>query len=307
MTFCALCLALLLDRCLGEPARYHPLVGLGHYISWIENRLRGASRVRGILAVSAVLLPALLLGGGLEQCIAGSWAALPVSAIVLYCCIGGRSLIEHAERIAIPLEQGDMPAARKALSYIVSRDTAPLNEEGIALAASESVLENGSDALFAALFWFMLAGIPGVLVYRAANTLDAMWGYRTPRYLQFGWCAARVDDMLNWIPARLTVLSYALASGTAQGFRRAFYCAWVQGRGWKSPNAGPVMAAGAGALNVQLGGGSVYHGQWQERPVLGMGHTPSARTLWAACRLVQHSVWVWLAGYALIAWISGEY
>lgn len=307
MMFYVLCLGLLLDRIFGEPRRFHPLVGLGRYIARVEHVLYTTSKLRGIWAVALVLLPVSTLGGLLHYVIVGTWAYLPVAALVLYFCIGGRSLIEHAERINGPLEQGDISNARRALSFIVSRDTDALDESHIALAASESVLENGSDALFAALFWFMLGGIPGVLLYRTANTLDAMWGYRTSRYQQFGWCAARLDDVLNWCPARLTVLGYALASGSMQGMRRALRCAWQQGRGWKSPNAGPVMAAGAGALNVELGGGSVYHGQWQERPILGTGKPPTIGTLRAACRLVRRSIWVWVIGHAVIAWMLGEF
>lgn len=305
MTLFIMVLALLLDRGFGEPTRYHPLVGLGRYISGLEQVLHRPHRQRGVIAILCVTGPLAALGWALSALQPVAWLYVPVATLVLYACIGGRSLIEHAERIAHPLAAGDLTTARKALSYIVSRDTSALEPPGIALAASESVLENGNDALFGALFWFMVGGIPGVLVYRAANTLDAMWGYKTPRYRQFGWAAARLDDVLNYVPARLTVMAYAVSSGTWHRAGQALRCAWTQGRGWKSPNAGPVMAAGAGALNVTLGGGSVYHGQWQDRPVLGMGPPPDAAAIFAACRLVQRSTYIWLAAYAAFIGLQG--
>jgi adenosylcobinamide-phosphate synthase len=165
-----------------------------------------------------------------------------------------------------------------------------MDAQAVASAAVESVLENGNDAVFGALFWFLVAGAPGVLLYRLVNTLDAMWGYRTPRYLYFGWAAARLDDVLNFIPARLTALTYALIGHT----RSALRCWRAQAGEWESPNAGPVMAAGAGALGVGLGGGAYYHGQWEERPALGAGPRPDATSIPAGLRLVRLGVILWL-------------
>jgi adenosylcobinamide-phosphate synthase len=118
--------------------------------------------------------------------------------MLLYFALGGRSLAEHAQAVATPLAAGELDAARERVGWIVSRDTRALDAEGVAKAATESVLENGNDAVFGALFWFVLGGGAGVLLFRLANTLDAMWGYRTPRHLHFGWAAARIDDLLNW-------------------------------------------------------------------------------------------------------------
>jgi adenosylcobinamide-phosphate synthase len=129
-----------------------------------------------------------------------------------------------------------------------------------------------------------------------ANTLDAMWGYRTPRYLYFGWAAARLDDVLNFVPARLTALTYALIGST----RNALRCWRLQAPAWESPNAGPVMAAGAGALELGLGGGAYYHGQWEERPPLGMGSPPDAAAITAALRLVRSGVVLWLLLVCLV-------
>ncbi|MBS1224625.1 MAG: cobalamin biosynthesis protein, partial [Proteobacteria bacterium] len=182
------------------------------------------------------------------------------------------------------------------VAMIVSRDTADLDEEQISRATVESVLENGCDAIFGALCWFVLAGAAGATLYRLANTLDALWGYRTPRYRDFGWAAARLDDGLNWLPARLTALSY-VAMGTKPAL--AWRCWREQAPNWKSPNAGPVMAAGAGALGLALGGPARYHGEWQQRPALGEGLAPRAEDIGRAVALVRRALWLWLGVIAL--------
>ena len=186
--------------------------------------------------------------------------------------------------------QKRLDEARKRVGYLVSRQTSELDSTAVARAATESVLENGSDAVFAALFWFAVAGAPGALLYRLANTLDAMWGYRNARFNAFGCCAARIDDALNWLPARLTALSYALLGQTRQALR----CWRTQAARWESPNAGPVMAAGAGSLQVALGGPAVYHGHLEVRPVLGEGRAPQASDIQRALTLVRHGVRLWL-------------
>lgn len=257
----------------------------------------------GALAWLSVVLPVMLVTLWLDSLLEGVWQGL-FAIVVLYLAIGWRSLLEHAARVSEPLGRGDLKTARQALAMMVSRDVETLDEAGIARAASESVLENGSDAIFAPLFWFALAGVPGVVLYRLTNTLDAMWGYKNERYLYFGRCAARLDDLLNWIPARLTALGYALAGWRRQRAKSTFCqslrCWREQGRHWKSPNAGPVMAAGAGSLGVRLGGDSRYHGEIQRRPPLGAGRAPDANTLRHACRLVDRTLVIWLAGTALV-------
>ncbi|MDD3329344.1 MAG: adenosylcobinamide-phosphate synthase CbiB [Zoogloea sp.] len=289
-------LSLLLDRLLGEPRRFHPLVGFGRYAAKVEHLMRrfGANRGVGLLAWSLAVLPWVAVAGSLKE--ADAWLGLGIDIGLLYFALGNRSLAEHARAIAEPLAQGDLAAARQRLSWIVSRDTTELDESGVAKATIESVLENGNDAIFGALFWFALLGGPGALMFRLANTLDAMWGYRTERYLRFGWAAARIDDVLNFIPARLTALSYALLGHTANALR----CWRTQASTWDSPNAGPVMAAGAGALDLSLGGPAIYHGHLETRPPLGAGAPARAKDIDKALALVGNSIWLWLVATAVV-------
>jgi adenosylcobinamide-phosphate synthase len=173
---------------------------------------------------------------------------------------------------------------------MVSRHTRELDESGVAKACVESTLENGNDAVFGALFWFALLGGPGAVLFRLANTLDAMWGYKNDRFLQFGWAAARIDDLLNYLPARLTALSYALFGKT-----RTALASWrAQAPGWESPNAGPVMSAGAGSLGLALGGSAIYHGQVEERPLLGAGRPARGDDIGRVLQLVRRSLLLWL-------------
>jgi len=296
-----LCLgAVLLDRWQGEPRRWHPLVGFGWLAQRVEALAYGppelnveARRARGLGAVIVLLVPFTVAAWLLE---AIPLLGLAVALGLLYLAIGARSLAEHAEAVAAALSAGDLPLAREKVAMIVSRNTADLDEEQISRATVESVLENGCDAVFGALFWFVLAGAPGVVLFRLANTLDAMWGYRNPRYQYFGWAAARLDDLLNWLPARLTALSY-VAVGTRPAL--AWRCWREQAPSWKSPNAGPVMAAGAGALGLALGGPARYHGQWQQRPSLGEGLAPRAEDIGRAVALVRRALWLWLAAILL--------
>jgi len=287
-----LCAAVLLDRVLGEPQRLHPLAGFGWLAQQVEQICYGAaasrmSYLRGISAVCVLLLPLAAFAAWLQSL---ATIGTLCSVLLLYLAIAPRSLREHAERVSAACARNDLPAARAAVGMIVSRDTSQLNEEGVARATVESVLENGNDAVFSALFWFVLAGVPGVVLYRLSNTLDAMWGYRNARYNEFGWAAARLDDVLNFIPARLTALSYALLGHTYS----AWQCWRTQARHWESPNAGPVMAAGAGALQVRLGGTAIYQGEVSERPVLGCGTEVGSADIQRAVQLVKRTLYLWL-------------
>jgi adenosylcobinamide-phosphate synthase len=279
-----------LDALLGEPRRRHPLVAFGRLANRIELRFNRAGRgwrshgvTAWVLAVTPLTLLATLL----------SWLPLVgwlVEILALYCALGMRSLGEHVLPVAQALRGDDLATARQRVGYLVSRQTDELDATAVARAGTESVLENGSDAVFAAIFWFAVAGAPGVVLYRLSNTLDAMWGYRNERFERFGWAAARIDDVLNYIPARLVALTYAVLGKT----RVALRCWRQQAPKWDSPNAGPVMAAGAGALGVQLGGPAIYHGELHERAALGEGVPADADAIERGWNLVQRGVWLWL-------------
>lgn len=291
--------ALLLDRVFGELQRGHPLVGFGRVAQQLEQRLRASAdsparnlRLRGLAAMLVLILPPVVLVAGFT-----ATALQPFTDILLlYLAVGWKSLDQHAVAVLRELQSGNIVQAQQQLGRIVSRETAGLEADAIAAATVESVLENGNDAVYAALFWFVLAGAPGVTLYRLVNTLDAMWGYRNARYRDFGRACAGLDDLLNFLPARLTALSYTLCGN----IHNALICWWQQGRHWKSPNAGPVMAAGAGALSIEIGGPARYHGALHTRPVLGRGPAATAADIERAIALTRTAL-----GAFLILLITG--
>ncbi|RBW52168.1 cobalamin biosynthesis protein [Marinobacter sp. F3R11] len=288
--------ALILDYLIGEPRRLHPVVGFGRLVTALEKGLNTApdiplrSLFSGVLAVLLATVPIMALAIWASVRLDGLLLML-VQAVVLWLAISLRGLAEHGRAVAAPLAEGNLDVARKQVSRIVSRKASDLDGRGVAAAATESMLENGADAVFASLFWFLIAGIPGVVMHRMVNTLDAMWGYRNRRFLYFGRAAARLDDLMGWVPARLTALSYMLSGNR----KLAWQCWRKQAPQWDSPNAGPVMAAGAGALNVRLGGPSPYPSGVKQRPILGGAQEASSTSIEAAITLVRHGVWLWLA------------
>ncbi|GAB6043308.1 adenosylcobinamide-phosphate synthase CbiB [Endothiovibrio diazotrophicus] len=294
--------ALLLDRLLGEARSFHPLVGFGRYAGWLERRLNRDGRWGGVAAVGVAVTPWVLLAALPPA----GWPSLVAGMATLYLAVGARSLAEHGRAVAEALDAGSLEEARRRVGWMVSRDVSRADEEAVARAAVESVLENGNDALFGALFWFLLAGAPGVVAYRLVNTLDAMWGYRNRRFARFGWAAARLDDLMNYLPARLTAVGYGLAGGAG-----AWRCWSRQAGAWEGVNPGVVMAAGAGALGVRLGGGARYHGVWRERPTLGEGEVPRAADVRRAVALVGRAAWLWVvvtsAVAASIAFLGGSF
>lgn len=274
--------ALLMDFVLGEPKRWHPLIGFAHYAQFWERKLYSdnathmSAFIRGLICWSMSVLVPVAFFIFLAQCVKPeeiseseywtefTWLVIEfcLSVLVLYLAIGQNSLAKHAMAVYQPLLNDDIDQARRELGMIVSRDTQSLNETEITTATVETVIENTHDAVIGPLFWFLALGIPGVILFRLANTLDAMWGYKTKQYEFFGKTAARMDDLLGFFSARLTVLLFAFRHP------RALKGAWVYGRKWYSPNAGPVMSAGAGALNVQLGGNAQYNGEIKQRNLL---------------------------------------
>ena len=306
--------ALVLDIVLAEPKRWHPLVGFGGLASRLEamvntprlRRYHYGSFIVGIMAwIILVILPTLLfmvivtkIHLWLSDTIMLAYAtSILLNVTVLYLAIGYTSLRQHAMAIVIPLTQENIVVARQQLARIVSRDTSTLDEEGVSQATIESVLENGNDAIFAAIFWFVIGGIPAVIIYRLSNTLDAMWGYKTERFLFFGRFSARIDDILNYLPSRLVAVSYAVLGHTQQ----AFSCWQQQSRQQASPNGGVVMTSGAGALNVLLGGDASYHGKLVAKPLFGCGVKPECDDIQRSLRLIDRTVILWCAVCLLMA------
>jgi len=294
-----------LDLLLGEARRWHPLVGFGRLAGVLEARLnRGRGRLaRGALAWLLAVLPLTV-----AACWLTAHTSILLHALLLYFALGLRSLREHTMPILQALRAGDLLEARRLTGRIVSRDTRDASASDLAKAGAESLLENGNDAVFGTLFWFAVAGGPGALLFRLANTLDAMWGYRSERFNLFGRVAARSDDVLNLVPARLTALSYVLLAPRG-GHLRAWRCWRSQAPAWGSPNAGPVMASGAGALGIALGGAARYDGVVEQRPPLGLGRAAAPEDIARAWRLVLGSTLLWLGVacmIALAAWGAGH-
>ncbi|MDH5445922.1 MAG: adenosylcobinamide-phosphate synthase CbiB [Gammaproteobacteria bacterium] len=287
-------IAVFLDFLLGEPKRFHPLAGFGRLAVMVEGVLYGARQPPamilkglGIIAWFVLVLPFVYLAWWLSSI---SWLHYLVDVALLYLALGAQSLGQHARHVALALNRGSLQEARQRVGMMVSRDSTELDETAIARATIESVLENGCDAVFGTLFWFIVLGAPGVVLYRLANTLDAMWGYRNTRYQHFGWAVARIDDLLNWAPARLTALTYILIGKTRQGWR-----CWVEQSGnWYGLNPGVVMTSGAGALSLTLGGPAPYHGMIKERPIIGTGETPAPADIERAVLFIQRGLWLWL-------------
>ena len=322
-------IALALDYRLAEPKRFHPLVGFGNWANGLQQTLNpqvsAVSFIRhsqtpalqimlGGVALALAVLPLLylviLLLKFLQLYLGGF--ALLAEIFLLYLCIGGRSLQQHVLAVKQALDQADLNLARQKLSWIVSRETNQLNEQQVAQATIETTLENSSDAVFASLFWFAIGGAPLALLHRWLNTLDAMWGYKNSQFLYFGRIAARLDDVMNYIPARLTAACFCLLSPrlmlAGQQRNSGWYCWQSQAKDCSSPNAGPVMTAGAGALNCRLSDGAYYHGEWQQKPAMGCGEPAAADTIEPAIRLVSYAlilfVGLWLLSGLLLVGIN---
>jgi adenosylcobinamide-phosphate synthase len=283
----------LADQIFGDPRRGHPVAGFGAAASWLETRCYADRQAAGIVYTGALVGAALGSGAVLEGLTSKRcWATVLTTAAATWAVLGGRSLSEEAITVAGQLSSGKLMAARDQVRHLVGRDTAELSPQEIARATVESVAENTSDAIVAPLLWGAIAGLPGLLGYRAANTLDAMIGHRTPRYLQFGWAAAQLDDLANWLPARLAALAAAtwapLVGGTTG---KAIDAVRRDARRHPSPNAGVVEAAFAGALDVRLGGRNAYQGKSEDRGILGSGRPVAIADIGRARRLATAVSW----------------
>ncbi|MWA03886.1 cobalamin biosynthesis protein [Actinomadura sp. LD22] len=274
-----LVLGVALDALLGDPRKGHPVAGFGRLASRFERLAYRDSRAAGV-AYAGVLVGGAVVSGVLLERVARGPLRVAVTAAATWAVLGGTSLGREGLAMERVLKDGDLEAARGRLSHLCARDPEGLDEAALARATVESVAENTSDAAIAPLVWGAVGGIPGLLAYRAVNTLDAMVGYRNPRYERFGWAAARLDDAANWVPARLTGMLVVLCSGG-----RAWRVLRRDGGNHPSPNAGRCEAAFAGALGVRLGGTNSYGGSVEHRPEMGDGRAPEVLDIGRAVRL----------------------
>ncbi len=296
-------LALVLDAILGEPKKFHPLVGFGLVAKKIEKKLNlnhqenssqtfvQINKVFGAIAWLLLCMPIPLFLYWLElQLNQQAIIILLVDLVVVCFAIALNSLTQHAKNIFQPLQQNNIQQARSALSFIVSRDTQNLSEQAISKATVESIFENGHDAVLATLFWYMIGGAPMVLLHRLANTLDAMWGYKNQRYIYFGFFSAKMDDLLGLPTALLSGIGYWFLTKSQRSYKQV-KLAYQQARNYKSLNGGFVMACGALSLNIQLGGQSNYHGKAYHGTLLGKGNTASINDINLALKLVSKCAW----------------
>lgn len=302
-------LALILDRLIGEVPRFHPLVGFGRLAQCIEGWLGDKNtddttctsvlirRVKGVLAwvICVVPLP-LVLWLSAASGVVGAF----IDVLCVYFAVGLRSLTLHASQVAAPLASNNLNEARRLTSYLVSRDTQNLSAQAITRATVESTLENGNDAVFASLFYFAIGGAPLVIMHRLINTLDAMWGYKSPRYLHFGWWAARCDDVFAYPTAWLSALLYLLQASSYTLSARSWRLLYVQSAQYKSRNGGLVMAAGAMALGRHVGGTSVYHGQLYQGTILGLGPRVRVHDIYRSVNLVSRGAYLFVFGLLLV-------
>lgn len=275
----AMVVAMAVDALTGWPSWLftrigHPVIWLGRLIGTIDAGWNRASdppplrRAAGIAGALVVIALSVVIGWALQSLLPWGWIQIVIAGVVAWPLVALRSLHDHVAAVANPLQAGDIAASRDAVSRIVGRDPAALDEAGIARAAIESLAENASDGIVAPLFWGVLFGLPGILGYKAINTLDSMIGHRSERHEAFGWAAARIDDVANFIPARLTGFLFVLLAPRRS---EALSCMMRDARRHRSPNAGWPEAAMAGALGVRLSGPRIYHGSTTNEPWLNEG------------------------------------
>lgn len=271
--------AFLLDSLLGDPPWLpHPVRWLGPLARGMEklwDKWLGRSRLSGGIAALSVLLiagiPWLLFLRYMRDPFPWIYGAL--SLLTVYFSFALKDLALHGKRVHRSILMGDLPAARSHLSFMVSRETEGMEETRVIASTLESLSENFSDSVIAPLLFACLFGPAGAWVYRICNTLDALWGYRNERFVRFGWAAAKTDDLLNWLPARLSALLLASTACLIPGLKGIdAFRIWLRDAGHhKSPNGGHPEAAAAGALGARFGGPVVYHGELQENPPIGDG------------------------------------
>jgi adenosylcobinamide-phosphate synthase len=293
------------DLLLGDPRRGHPVAMFGRGAAAFERLSYSDSRRAGALHTGALLGVLGALGLTVERAArrrGPAWTATATAAAT-FVALGGTSLARTGDQMAKLLSEGDIPGARRLLPSLCGRDPSVLDAGGLTRAALESVAENTSDAAAAPLLWTAAAGVPAVLIYRGANTLDAVIGNRSPRYARFGWAAARFDDGANYVVARVTALLVAACAPLVGGSPAEALRAWRRDAGrHPSPNAGVVEAAFAGALGVRLGGPTQYAHELEIRPTLGDGRAPE---IWDLTRAVRLSRIVQAAAAVVAVCLSG--
>ncbi|MDQ1020603.1 cobalamin biosynthesis protein [Streptomyces afghaniensis] len=279
------------DLLLGDPRRGHPVAVFGRAAGAVERVLWRDHRGWGALHTAVCAGGAVALGGVAARAVRNSTvASVALTGAATWAVVGGTSLAREARAIGRALEAEDVAGARARLPHLCGRDPQALDADGIARAVVESVAENTSDAVVGALVWGAVAGVPGLLGFRAVNTLDAMVGHKSARYRRYGWASARLDDLAGGPGARLTAVLAALAGDDPRGAVRAWRADAAK---HPSPNAGPVEASFAGALGVRLGGTLSYGGRVEHRPVLnGAGRAVAARDIERAVRLSRRVGWL---------------
>lgn len=290
----AMLVAMLVDGAAGWPDRIYRRIG--HPVTWIGALIRALDlrfnrafdsdlrrRLAGVLAAVLVIGAAAGAAALLQAALPGGWVGTVMVGVLAWPLVAVRSMYDHVAAVARPLAAGDLGAARVAVSMIVGRDPSVLDSAGVARAALESLAENTSDGIVAPLFWGAVFGLPGIAGYKAINTLDSMIGHRTPRHECFGWASARIDDVVNLIPARLTGVVFAFASGRPGV---ALRCMWADAGKHRSPNAGWPEAAMAGALGVRMSGPRIYGDRIAQEPWLnGAAVDPQAGDIQRGLRL----------------------
>ena len=287
-------LGVVADAIIGDPRRGHPVAAFGRWAGRLERAGYAPTRARGAAYTALAVAGPVLLGVVADRLTVRRPAGrVLVTALATWVSLGGTSLAGEGMAMASALERGDLPSARQRLTHLCARDPAGLPAAELARATVESMAENTSDAVVAPLFWAALAGAPGVLGYRAVNTLDAMVGYRSARYREFGWASARLDDLVNLAPARLTGgLTVACAPAVHGSAATAWRVLRRDARQHPSPNAGYCEAAAAGALGVRLGGINQYSGRSESRPMVGAeGRPPDLLDVRRAARLGRFVGW----------------
>jgi adenosylcobinamide-phosphate synthase len=302
--------AMSVDAMLGWPDTLftrvgHPVTWLGRLIDFLDKNCNrssdsaGVRRAAGAAAALIVIALAAAAAFAIQSLLVSEWSRIFVAGILAWPLVALRSLYDHVAAVALALQSGNIETARLAVARIVGRDPSSLDEAGIARAAIESLAENASDGVVAPVFWGALFGLPGIVGYKAINTLDSMIGHRTIRHEAFGWAAARIDDLANFVPARLTGFLFAVV---AQFPSAAWSCMARDARRHRSMNAGWAEAAMAGALGVRLSGPRVYQGIVAEEPWLNEGaRDPRAQDILAGLKLYRRAMILLAAALIILA------